>query len=63
MSPPQSNSAKPGECSFVPVINLVGVNLNPKEAKKLCKGWRYEQGVTSPANIYEAQLARRLRLG
>ena len=29
------------------------------QARKLCKNWWYERSVGGPANLYEAQLARR----
>ncbi|PSC76256.1 glycosyltransferase family 77 isoform A [Micractinium conductrix] len=58
ITPPQSNDGA-GACSFGSSINLVGVNLDQAQARKLCKNWWYERSVGGPANLYEAQLARR----
>ncbi|KAL4435947.1 hypothetical protein ABPG77_000709 [Micractinium sp. CCAP 211/92] len=58
VDPPKS-SYPIGSCSFGPVINLVGVNLKPAEAKTMCKTWHYERSVNAPRNLYNSQLARR----
>ncbi|EFN59950.1 hypothetical protein CHLNCDRAFT_133034 [Chlorella variabilis] len=62
VTPNASNTAKPGDCSYGPVINIVNVNLIPAMARKICRTWLYERYVSSPANLYEAQYERRMRL-
>ena len=55
MPPPGSNTAKQGSCDFGPDILFVGTRL----AGRFCPSWAYFPDVTSPPNLYEAQLARR----
>ncbi|KAI3429363.1 hypothetical protein D9Q98_005458 [Chlorella vulgaris] len=56
---PNDSDAKPGACSFGPAINLVGVNIIPSKVSSMCRTWHYERAVSSPANLYKAQLKRR----
>ena len=55
---PNSSNKPPGNCAFGPSINLVGLALS--STRGLCPSWHYERAPIQPANIYEAQLARRL---
>jgi hypothetical protein len=31
------------------------------QARKICRTWLYERSVSAPANLYDAQYARRMR--
>lgn len=56
MPPPGSNSVKQGECAFGPDLVFVGTRLQGR----ICKDWHYEApDGAPPANLYDAQLARR----
>ncbi|KAL4448197.1 hypothetical protein ABPG75_005416 [Micractinium tetrahymenae] len=55
---PNHSNNKPGSCDFGTSINLVGVNLN-SYARGMCSSWHFERSIKGPANIYDAQLARR----
>lgn len=56
MPPPGSNSVKQGECAFGPDLVFVGTRLSGQ----ICKDWHYEApDGAPPANLYDAQLARR----
>jgi len=54
---PNKSDKKPGDCSFGPSINLVGLTLGSTAG--MCPSWFYEPAPLAPANLYAAQLARR----
>jgi activating signal cointegrator complex subunit 1 len=56
---PDHNAGRPGDCSYGPDLNFIGVSF--ENARKLCKGWVYEPAVTSPTDLFEAQLKLRRR--
>ena len=57
LTPPTSNTAKPGSCDFGPDLTIVGTRV----AGKLCKDWWYElpAGGVEPSNLWSAMVARR----
>ncbi|PRW05792.1 cytosolic phosphoglucose isomerase isoform A [Chlorella sorokiniana] len=55
---PNKSDKKAGNCAFGPSINLVGLTLSSTTG--MCPSWWYEPAPIAPANLYAAQLARRL---
>lgn len=60
VDPNYSNTAT-GDCNFGASINLVGVNLKEEKIAAMCDSWWFERNLTGPANMHEAQLARRMK--
>lgn len=51
---------QPGLCSDPP--RLMALRRPPSlQARGMCPSWHYERSIKGPANIYQAQLARRTR--
>lgn len=57
LPPPRHNAASrtPGNCTFGPNLVFVGVKFEDW----ICEDWTYEPDVTSPKDLYLAQLERR----
>lgn len=61
LTPPRHNGAlkSPGNCSFGPELIFVGVEFTAP----VCPEWTYQPEVTTPLNLYLAQLERRRGAG
>lgn len=61
LPPPRHNAAlkTPGNCTFGPDLVFVGVEFS----EPVCPEWTYQPEVTTPQNLYLAQLERRRGAG